>query len=417
MLKKSLLKQVAAKESVTLRFLEKQFASGRVVIPLNRKRRIESVVAIGEGLKIKINTNIGTSTEKTVIMNEIKKLNVAIKYKTDTVMDLSTGGDLAKIRQTILETSSIPLGTVPIYEAAVETQRRRQSFEKMTFDDIWDVLKKQAEDGVDFFTIHAGILRNFLKIIEKEKRVGGIVSRGGAILARWMYVNNKENLIYENFDKIIQLAKDYNITLSLGDALRPGAIADSTDALQVSELKVLGQLVKKCRKNGVQVIVEGPGHIKLNEIKFNMSLEKRLCDHAPFYVLGPLTTDIAAGYDHITAAIGGAMAAFYGADFLCVVTPAEHLRHPSIDDIKDGVIASRIAAHSVDILRFKNEWQKDYNLSLYRSRRNWEKLFPLSIDEDKARKYRQTLDSSKDMCTMCGEFCSLKIIEKCKFLK
>jgi phosphomethylpyrimidine synthase len=300
---------------------------------------------------------------------------------------------------------------------ALETERKKNYFEKITFDDIWDVLKKQAEDGVDFFTIHAGILKKSLKMLENKKRVCGIVSRGGAILARWMHVNKKENPFYENFDKILDLAKKYNITLSLGDALRPGAIADSTDRLQISELHLLGELVKKCRKKRVQVMVEGPGHIRLDEIALNMFLEKKICDHAPFYVLGPLPTDIAAGYDHITGAIGGALAAFYGADFLCVVTPAEHLRHPSLEDIKEGVIASRIAAHSVDILRFKDEWEKDYKLSLHRARRKWEKIFSLTIDENKAREYRISAKTSLDMCTMCGRFCSLKIIEQCGLLK
>jgi phosphomethylpyrimidine synthase len=306
---------------------------------------------------------------------------------------------------------------VPIYEAAKEVERRKGTFEKMGFDDLWDVLKSQAADGVDFFTLHVGILKSFLTILKSNKRVGGIVSRGGAILARLIHTNKQENIIYSNFDRIISLAKEYNITISLGDALRPGAIADSSDKLQFAELKVLGQLVKKCRKSGVQVMVEGPGHLRLDEIEFNMRLQKRICDHAPFYVLGPLVTDIAAGYDHISGAIGAALAASYGADFLCVVTPAEHLRHPTLENIKDGVIASRIAAHAINLMRFKDEWNKDYRLSLNRSHRNWNNLFRLTIDEDKARKYRESLKLSADMCTMCGEFCALKIIEKCNFLK
>ncbi|MBU1122442.1 MAG: phosphomethylpyrimidine synthase ThiC [Candidatus Omnitrophota bacterium] len=418
MFSRSFLKELAGKEKIGVRFLEEQLKKGKIVVPYNKKRKITKPVAIGDGCKIKVNTNIGTSTEKIMIAQEIKKLNVAIKAGTDTIMDLSVGGDIHMIRKQILKNSPIAVGTVPMYEVACEAEKKKGGFEKICIDDILEVLRRQAEDGVDFFTIHAGILRDFLSIIKKRKRVGGIVSRGGALLSRWMYVNKKENPFYENFDKIIDIAKEYNITLSLGDALRPGAIADSTDDLQVAELKVLGKLVKKCRKAGVQVMVEGPGHIRLDEIAVNMVLQKKLCDGAPFYVLGPLPTDIAAGYDHITASIGGAIASFYGANFLCVVTPAEHLRLPSLEDIKDGVIASRIAAHSVDVLRFKDEWQRDAKLSLYRSRRDWEKVFPLTIDEAKAKKYRKYEGrESIDKCTMCGKFCSLKIIETCNLLK
>jgi phosphomethylpyrimidine synthase len=332
-------------------------------------------------------------------------------------MDLSTGGNISQMRKEIRKNCSVALGTVPIYEAALLAENKRGSFEKMTFADIMEVLTAQAEDGVDFFTIHAGVLRRFIAIMAAKKRVGSIVSRGGAILTRWMYQNKKENPMYEHFDDILDLAKRYNIAISLGDALRPGAIADSTDELQLSELFVLKELVTRCRKQGVGVMVEGPGHIRLDEIGFNMAIEKKLCDHAPFYVLGPLVTDIAAGYDHIVSAIGGAVAALHGADFLCVVTPAEHLRHPSVDDIKEGVIASRIAAHSVDVLRFEDEWNRDLEVSGYRAAREWKSLFPLLLDEKKARSYRKQLDESVDMCTMCGKFCSLKIVEKCKKLR
>lgn len=419
MFKKSFLKNLAKKEKLSYSFLEQQLRKARVVIPFNKDRQIESPVAIGEGCKIKINTNVGTSTEAVAVREEIEKVKAAVILGSDTIMDLSVGGDLGKIRKEIIKNSSVPLGTVPIYEAAFKSERERGSFERMKFEDIFDVLTIQAKDGVDFFTIHAGILKNCLSVIKRKKRVGGIVSRGGAILTRWMYVNNLENPFFENFDKILTLAEEYNVTLSLGDALRPGAIADSTDDLQISELKVLGDLVRRCRQKGVQVMVEGPGHIRLDEVPFNMMLQKKLCDRAPFYVLGPLPTDIAAGYDHITSSIGGAIAALNGADFLCVVTPAEHLRHPSLEDIKDGVIASRIAAHSVDVLRFEDEWKKDYRLSLFRARRDWKKVFPLTLDEQKAKKYRKTENPGvyTDMCTMCGEFCSLKIIEKCNLLK
>ena len=417
MFKKSFIKKIAKKETVTEAFLQKQIKKGKVVILSSKKRQIVNPVAIGEGLKVKINANIGLSTSEVSIKNEMEKVFCAEKNGADTIMDLSISDKLLKLRSQILKKCSIPLGTVPIYEICLEVEKKKGTFDKMNFDDIWDVLKKQAEEGVDFFTIHAGILKKSIEMLKRKKRVGGIVSRGGAILTRWMFVNKKENPLYENFDKILQLAKDYNITLSLGDALRPGAIADSSDSLQIFELQVLGELVKKCRKMGVQVMVEGPGHIRLDEIAANMVLQKKLCDNAPFYVLGPLPTDIATGYDHITSAIGGAIAAFYGADFLCVVTPAEHLRHPTVEDIKEGVIASRIAAHCVNLLRFKDEWKRDYDLSSYRAQRAWGELFTKTIDPQKAKAYRKNLKSSQDICSMCGDFCSLKIIEKCTLLK
>lgn len=411
MFKKSFLKEIAKKETVPLPFLEKNLKAGKIVIPLNKKRSIPNSIAIGEGLRIKINANIGTSTERLSLAEEIKKLKTAIRFGADTVMDLSIADNLSKVREKILQESTIPVGTVPIYEAAKLANKRKGNFDKMNIDDILEVIEHQAREGVDFFTIHAGILRKTLSMFKEKKRTGGIVSRGGAIIARWMQVNKKENLLFVNFEQILDIAKRYNITISLGDALRPGAIADSTDKLQIYELKVLSKLVKMCLKKGVQVMVEGPGHIKLDEIGANVYLQKKLCFGVPFYVLGPIPTDIACGYDHITSAIGGAIAGMSGADFLCVVTPAEHLRHPSSDDIKEGVIASRIAAHSVDILKFKSEWQRDRNLSRAREKRDWDKIFNLSMDKEKAKSYRKSLKtSSEDICTMCGEFCSLKII-------
>ena len=417
MFKKNFIKQIAKIEKVSYPFLQKQIELGRVVIPLNKNHCIEKPTAIGEGLKVKVNANIGLSTNELNSRNELKKVAAAVQHGADTIMDLSVNTDLANFRRKVIKNCPVPIGTVPLYEIALEVEKKSNDFTNMNFDDIWDILKKQAEEGVDFFTIHAGILKKSISMIRKKKRLGGIVSRGGAILTRWMINNKKENPFYDNFDKILDLAKKHNITISLGDALRPGAIADSTDELQIFELKILGELVKQCRKNGVQVMVEGPGHIRLDEIAKNMLLEKKYCHNAPFYVLGPLPTDIAAGYDHITSAIGGAIAAFNGADFLCVVTPAEHLRHPTVEDIKDGVIASRIAAHCVNLLRFKDELNRNTQISLHRSHRDWEKIFPLTIDESKAREYRKQLKSSEDICSMCGDFCSLKIIDKCFLLK
>lgn len=417
MFSKPFLKQLAKKESLPCAFLEKQLLSCRVVVPLNKRRSIERAVAIGAGCKVKINTNIGTSTEETALDDEIEKLKVAINFGTDTVMDLSVGNDVVRVRREIIKHSQVPVGTVPVYEAALAAERRSGTFDKMDFDDILSVLSQQAEDGVDFFTIHAGAVKKCLDIIQAQRRIGGIVSRGGAILVRWMYVNKRENPFYEHFDKILKLVKDYRITLSLGDALRPGAIADSSDKVQLSELYVLGELVQRARKKGVQVMVEGPGHLRLDEIAWNMFLEKEICDDAPFYVLGPLPIDTALGYDHIASSIGSALAAFHGADFLCVVTPAEHLRHPSCEDVKEGVIASKISAHAANVLRFKDEWDRDRTLSMHRRKREWEPMFSFALDREKVERYRANLKTSVDMCTMCGEFCSLKIIDKCTLLK
>ncbi len=418
MFSKSFLKKLARKESVTSSYLEKVLREGKAVIPLNKKKDIKGIVAIGKGLKVKTNTNIGVSTDIADLKNEIEKLKIAIETGTDTIMDLSIGENIRKIRKEIIKNSTVPIGTVPIYEAAQEIEKRKGSMDKMKIDDILGIIEEQAKEGVDFFTIHAGILRNTIDILNEDKRIGGIVSRGGAILARWMYINKKENPLYEHFDAILNIAKKYRVTISLGDSLRPGAIADSSDRLQLSELFVLSTLVKRCRKKGVQVIVEGPGHIKLDEIAANVILEKKICLEAPFYILGPLPTDIASGYDHITSAIGGAIAALQGADFLCVVTPAEHLRLPSKEDIKEGIIASRIAAHSVDLLRFKDEWEKDRTLSYYRAHRKWEKIFGLTIDKEKAKRYRKSAKvTSIDVCTMCGKFCALKMIDSCNLLK
>lgn len=417
MFSESFIKQVVRQEKVTATFLKSQLRRGRAVILASKNHSGCKPKAIGEGLKVKINTNIGLSTKKTDVAAEMHKLKVALQNGTDTIMDLSVSENLASFRRKLLKKCPLPLGTVPIYEVANEVKRRKGSISKMTFDDVWEVLTRQAKEGVDFFTIHAGILQATVQNLKIKKRVGGIVSRGGALLAQWMLVNKKENLLYQNFDKILGLAKAYNITLSLGDALRPGAIVDSTDKAQLAELRTLGKLVKRCHGKKVQVMVEGPGHIRLDEIALNMRLEKKFCHNAPFYVLGPLPIDVGAGHDHIVSAIGGALAAFYGASFLCVVTPAEHLRHPSAEDIKDGVIASKIAAHSVDVLRFKDEWKRNQKLSSQRAKRNWKKVFPLLIDGHKAKTYRKDLRLSEDLCSMCGSFCSLKIAENCDLLK
>lgn len=406
---------VADIEGVSTNFLKKNIACGRIVIPKNNKRAIKKMCGIGYGLRTKINANIGTSSDEADISDELEKLRVSVEYGADTVMDLSIGQGISEIRRTIIKESTVPVGTVPIYQAAQEVTKRKGSFLKMTADDMLGVIQEQAEDGVDFMTIHSGVTRKTVSLVKKGKRILDIVSRGGAILTSWMAHHKKENPLYECFDKILEIAYNYDITLSLGDGLRPGSILDATDAAQLSELRLLGKLARRAQEKKVQVIIEGPGHVPLQQIKKNIALEKRLCQGAPFYVLGPLVTDVASTRDHISAAIGGALAASYGADFLCVVSPAEHLRHPSVEDIKEGVIASRIASHSADIVkgvRGAIDWDKQ--MSIARKKRNWDEQISLSIDPQKAKEYRAASKPHLlDVCTMCSEYCSIKLIEEC----
>jgi phosphomethylpyrimidine synthase len=410
-----LMKQVALLEGVTAGFILSNIGSGRIVIPANNRHRLKKPCGIGRGLRTKVNANIGTSTDRSRIEDELKKLTTCIGQGADTVMDLSVGGKLGEIRKIILENSAVPVGTVPIYEIAVNAQKKKGDFLKFGDQEVLGTLEAQARDGVDFFTVHSGVTQASLGMLGKKKRVLGIVSRGGAILASWIMRHKKENPFYECFDSILGIAAKYDVTLSLGDGLRPGSVLDATDKAQISELKILGQLTLRARRKNVQIIIEGPGHVPLNQIRENVLLEKRLCHQAPFYVLGPLVTDIAAGYDHISASIGGALAASYGADFLCYVTPSEHLRHPSVEDVKEGVIASRIAAHAADIAKgIKSSWRWDKEISQARRKRDWRKQIDLSIDPEKAKHYRtSSRPELLDVCTMCGEYCSIKLMEDC----
>jgi phosphomethylpyrimidine synthase len=395
---------VAEKEDVDLKNLVKKIAEGKIVIPASKLHKNLSPIGIGEKLKIKVNANIGSSPDKADLEYELEKLRVCIEAKTDTVMDLSTGGDIDKIRREIIKKSNIPVGTVPIYQAACNVENIIDLDEK----DFIDGIRKHIEDGVDFITIHAGLLRSSIPFI--KKRLMGVVSRGGALTLKWMIHHKRENPIYENFDEILKIAKKYDVTLSLGDGLRPGCLKDATDEAQISELKVLGNLTLRSWEENVQVMIEGPGHIPLHQIEKNIKLEKEICHGAPFYVLGPLVTDIAPGYDHITSAIGGCLAAYYGADFLCYVTPSEHLGLPNVEEVKEGVIASRIAAHAADIARGINgaiNW--DNEMSEARSNLDWRKMLKLSINPDHARKIRERCtDADEDVCSMCGRFCSVK---------
>jgi phosphomethylpyrimidine synthase len=409
-----LMKKIGHLEDLGVKVLLERIKEGKVVILNNKKNRVKNPCAVGYGLRTKVNANLGTSTDKSELKDELKKIEVAVKYGADTIMDLSVGGALKKIRRAVLEYSSVPVGTVPVYAIAVNAQNKKGRFSEFTVAEVLEELELQAQEGVDFFTIHAGVTRRALSTLDKHKRILGIVSRGGAILASWMNCHKKENPFYEHFDKILDIAYKYDVTLSLGDGLRPGSILDGTDKAQLFELRVLGELALRAKKRNVQVMIEGPGHISLDEIKENVLLEKKICHQAPFYVLGPLVTDVAAGYDHITSAIGGAYAAAFGADFLCYVTASEHLRHPSIEDVREGVVAARIAAHSADIVKgIKSALRWDREISQARKKRDWRRQLELSIDPDKARRYRT---SSKpdllDVCTMCGKYCSIKLSEE-----
>ena len=395
---------VSKKENININKLIKKIAEGKIVIPASILHKNLIPIGIGQDLKVKVNANIGSSPDKADLEYELEKLKICIDLKADTVMDLSTGGDIDLIRRTIIKNSPIPVGTVPVYQAACKVE----NVVELNENDFINGIRNHIEDGVDFITIHAGLLKNSIPYI--KKRLMGVVSRGGALLLKWMIHHKAENPLYENFDKILALARKYDVTLSLGDGLRPGCLHDATDEAQISELKVLGELTLKCWDNDVQVMIEGPGHIPLNDIEKNIRLQKEICHDAPFYVLGPLVTDIAPGYDHITSAIGGCLAAFYGADFLCYVTPSEHLGLPNVEEVREGVIASRIAAHAADVARgITDAIDWDNSMSTARSHLDWKKMLELSINPEMARKIRERCtDADEDVCSMCGRFCSIK---------
>jgi phosphomethylpyrimidine synthase len=404
------IRVVAEDEGIDADELRDKVAQGEVVIPKNINHDFIPR-GIGKGLRTKTNANIGTSPDHRVIEEELEKLKVAQDVGVDSIMDLSTGGDLDLIRKELLSNCKVIFGTVPIYQAACNIAAKQVPLEKMEPDSLFDVIERHGEDGVDFITVHCGVTRNSLSMLEADVRIGGVVSRGGAILAKWMSANDMENPLYDQFDRLLDIARKYDITLSLGDGLRPGAIADATDSAQLAELLVLGELTGRARDAGVQVMIEGPGHVPLDQIETNVKLEKRVCDGAPFYVLGPLPIDIAPGYDHITAAIGGAISAASGADFLCYVTPAEHLRLPTIEDVREGVIASMIAANCGDIAKgVKGAWERNRDFSVMRKRLDWEGMYENALDPRKAREYRKMSEAyEKNICTMCGSLCAVHI--------
>jgi phosphomethylpyrimidine synthase len=405
------MKGVSESERINPDALMKAVKAGRIVVPSNPRHKILRPCGIGEGLRVKVNANIGTSRDHVDPEEELEKVRVAVKYGADAVMDLSTGGNIKEIRRMVVRESPVPVGTVPIYEAACGASMKGDPT-KMKADDIFKSIEQHARDGVDFMTVHCGVNLQTLASLKKHKRVTGVVSRGGALLIAWMHENGLENPLYEDYDYLLELAKEYRFVLSLGDGLRPGSIADATDAPQLHELMVLGKLVERARKAGVQAMVEGPGHIPLNQIEANVKIEKAVCHGAPFYVLGPLVTDVGAGYDHITGAIGGALAAYFGADFLCYVTPSEHLSLPTVEDVREGVVASKIAAHAADIAR---GCELDWDLRMSRARKSfdWEEMFKLSVDPERAKSHRVGRKSrSPDVCSMCGNLCAMKVVER-----
>jgi phosphomethylpyrimidine synthase len=401
---------VAEDEGVDAEVLRERVARGTVVIPKNLHHDFRPR-GIGEGLRTKVNANIGISTDHRSMEEELEKLRVSLELGVDSVMDLSTGDDLDRIRKELLSNCGVIFGSVPIYQAVSDLTVAGRPLDRLEPDRLFEVIEKHGADGVDFVTVHCGVTRAALARLEAEGRVGGVVSRGGSILSHWMAANDRENPLYEGYDRLLEIAREHEITLSLGDGLRPGAIADATDGAQVEELLVLGDLARRARQAGVQVMIEGPGHVPLDQIGTNVQMEKRICDGAPFYVLGPLPTDIAPGYDHITSAIGGAISAAAGADFLCYVTPAEHLRLPTVQDVRDGVVACRIAAHCGDIAKgVRGAWDRNREFSRMRKTLDWEGMYENAIDPDKARDYRKESEAyGKDICTMCGSLCAVHI--------
>ena len=397
--------EVAEDEGLAPEEIRDLVASGEAVIPHNIHHEFRAI-GIGKRLRTKVNANIGASNFHQLVDEEVEKLYTAVRFGADSVMDLSTGTDLDQIRVEILSRCPVILGTVPIYQLASE-----RSIMDMDADHFLEVIERQAKQGVDYMTLHCGVTRDSVAKLRGHQRIEGIVSRGGAVLAAWIERTGEENPLYSHYDEVCKILREHDVTISLGDGLRPGATGDATDRGQLAELLVLGELTERARAAGVQVMIEGPGHVPLDQIEANVKLEKRVCGGAPFYVLGPLTCDVAPGYDHITGAIGGAIASAAGADFLCYVTPAEHLRLPDKQDVLEGVIATRIAAHSGDLVkgvRAAKVWNDQ--MSRYRKALNWEGMYAMAMDPDKARSYKEESEAAgSNVCSMCGSLCSINI--------
>lgn len=401
------MQTVAEKEHIDVEKLRERVARGTVAIPANRNHTSLSAEGIGEGLRTKINVNLGISGDCKDYTVEMQKVDMALKFGAEAIMDLSNYGKTNTFRQQLIAKSPAMIGTVPMYDAIGYLDK---DLLEITAQDFLKVVRAHAEEGVDFMTIHAGINRRSVEAFRREGRLMNIVSRGGSLLFAWMMMTGNENPFFEYYDDVLDILREYDVTISLGDALRPGCIDDSTDAGQISELIELGHLTKRAWEHDVQVMVEGPGHMAMNEIAANMALEKRLCHNAPFYVLGPLVTDIAPGYDHITSAIGGAIAAANGADFLCYVTPAEHLRLPDLDDVREGIVASKIAAHAADIAKgLPGSRDADRRMSEARHKTDWDTMFACAIDGEKARRYFESVPpADRHTCSMCGKMCAVR---------
>ncbi len=406
------IEAVAAQEKLDSEKLRRAVADGLVVIPANRNHKNLKPIGIGKGLKTKVNANIGTSADFSRLDDEVLKLQTVLDCGCDTVMDLSTGGDITAIRRGLLAHATIPFGNVPVYEMMVDLPRQGRTFIALDAPGMFAYIRRQAEDGVDFMTIHAGLTLKAIEKLKKKPRLAGIVSRGGSLLTGWMLHNGKENPFFEHYDELLAIAREFDVTLSLGDGLRPGSLADGSDWAQLEELLTLGELVQRARRAGVQVMVEGPGHLPIRQIEMNILLQKEVCAGAPFYVLGPVVTDVAPGYDHITAAIGSAIAGSAGADFLCYVTPAEHLGLPDVQDVREGIMASRIAAHVSDIAKGLDgalDW--DRRMAAARRGLDWAEQEKLCIDPRKFRQVRERRGSQTDACSMCGEYCVYKVLK------
>lgn len=409
------MEAVADYEGVTAEQVRQGVRDGSIVIPGSRIRSktLTKTRAVGKGMRTKVNANIGASPYHSLVDEERDKLVAAVHHGADAVMDLSLGPDQVRIREVILAESPVMVGTVPIYQTAFEMSAQGRDVSEMTISDFLKTIEDQGRQGVDFMTIHSGVIRAAMESMERQGRVLDVVSRGGSFILSWLRKNSGEAPLYEYFDEILDVLAKYDITISLGDGMRPGATEDASDRAQITELLVLGELTERAWAKGVQVIVEGPGHVPLNKVAENMTIQKSLCSGAPFYILGPLVTDIACGYDHIAGAIGGAVAAMNGADFLCFVTPAEHLRLPTVEDVAEGVIASRIAAQAAD-LAMGMDYARAKEQAMAKARKNldWEAQIALSVNPEKARRYRMNSEiGDDDACTMCGEFCAIKRLQ------
>ncbi len=408
---------IAARQAgIEPEILRSHIAEGCAIICHNNLHKNGRPLAVGKGIRTRVNANIGTSKDDTSIEKELEKARIAVRAGADAIMDLSTGGPIDQIRAAIIAETDLCIGSVPLYQAACETVVQGKAIVDMTVDEIFAGIKKHLDDGIDFITVHCGVTRRTLELMDKEGRVMEVVSRGGSFTCAWMEHNDAENPLYEYYDRLLQLVKPYDATLSLGDGFRPGCLADATDRAQIHELIILGELTRRAWDQGVQVMIEGPGHVPLNQITANIVLQKRLCHGAPFYVLGPLVTDIAPGYDHITGAIGGAIAAGAGADFLCYVTPSEHLCLPTPEDVHQGVMATRLAAHAGDIVKeVPGAMARDIAISTARKDLDWEKQYGLALDPVLARKRRaETVEITGEhgACSMCGELCAYKVMNR-----